>query len=143
MGKPVVDAEKVMVMMQLLKFIITFLSALFDDYGFLIKESKNTGSRFSGASILMASDEMEIFLAIERDEITAYFRSRFDKRKNNWYSTEVVLALLGHRDCLGVLDDRNSSLVKKELPGIIKRFQKPEAEKTLKFLDNIEKERSK
>ena len=91
MGEPVVDAEELIIMTKLLEFIITFLSTLFDDYGFLIRESKNTGNRFSGASILMASDEMEIFLAIERDEITAYFRSRFDKRKNNWYSTEVVL----------------------------------------------------
>ena len=128
-------------MTQLLKFIVTFLSALFDDYGFWIKESKNTGNRFSGASILMASDDVEIFLSIERDEITAYFRSICDKRKNNWYSTEVVLALLGHGDCLGVLDDRNSSLVEKELPNIIKRFQKSEVEETVKLLDKIEKER--
>jgi len=130
-------------MIQLLKFIVAFLPALFDEYGFLIKESKNSGNRFSGASILMVSSEVEIFLAIERDEITAFFRSMFDKRKSNWYSIEIILALLGHKDCSGVLDDYNSSLIRDELPQIINRFHKSEIEETLRLLDGTEKERSK
>jgi hypothetical protein len=130
-------------MIHLLKFIVTFLSALFEEYGFLIIESKNSGNRFLGASILMVSSEVEIFLAIERDEMTIRVRSLYDKRKNNWYSIEIILALLGHKDCYGVLDDRNSSLIQNELSEIIHRFSKSKIAETLRLLDGIEKERSK
>lgn len=126
-------------MTQLLKFIITFLSALFDEYGFFIKESKNSGNRFTGASVLISSDEVEIFLAIEREEITAYFRSLFDKRKNNWYSLDTVLSFLGYANASGVIDKRNSNLIRDELSRIINRFSKSEFEKTLVMLDGIEK----
>lgn len=130
-------------MTKLLQFILTFLSDLLDQYGFLITSSSNSGNAFSGASIIMASTEIEIFLAIERDEITAQFRSVYDKRKNNWYSAEIVLALVGHKKCLGVLDDRTGSHLKSELPAIIDYFQKSNIERTLKRLDEIEKERPK
>jgi len=132
-----------MIMTKLLKFILKYLSNLFDEYGFSITKSNNSGNRFSGASILLASAEMEIFMAVERDEITAQFRSVFDKRKNNWYSAEDVLALFEHKNCLGVLDDRVGSYIKDELSAIISRFQKSEIEQTLGLLDKIEKERSK
>lgn len=137
-----VHEEKIK-MTQLLQFIVTFLPSLFDEYGFYIKESKNSGNRFSGSSILIASSEVEIFLAIERDEMTSYFRSLFDKRKSNWYSSEVILALLGHIECRGVLDENNSSLIRDEMSEILKRFHKNEIRETLRLLDGIEKERSK
>ena len=130
-------------MNKLLQFIITFFSDLLDQHGFWITSSSNSGNVFSGASIVMASSEMEIFLAIERDEITAQFRSVFDKRKNNWYSAEIVLALVGHDNCLGVLDDGIGTYLKNDLPAIIDRFQKSNVERTLKRLDEIEKERTK
>jgi hypothetical protein len=130
-------------MTKLLQFIISFFSDLLDRYGFWISSSSNSGNAFSGASIVMASSEMEIFLAIERDEITAQFRSVFDTRKNNWYSAEIVLALVGHENCLGVLDDCIGNYLKNELPAIIDRFQKSNVERTLKRLDEIEKERTK
>jgi len=122
-------------MTKLLQFIMTFLSDLLDQYGFRITSSSNSGNIFSGASIVMASSEMVLFLAIERDEITAQFRSVFDTRKNNWYSAEIVLALVGHENCLGVLDDRIGNYLKNDLPAIINRFQKSNVEQTLKKLD--------
>ncbi|MBU1426200.1 MAG: hypothetical protein KKH12_13555 [Gammaproteobacteria bacterium] len=130
-------------MTQLLKYIVKFLSALFDDYGFYIKESSNSGNRFSGASILLASGDVEIFLAIERDEITAYFRSTHDLRKNNWYSSEIILSFLGHRAPCGVLDESTSTLIRNEIPRIVGCLRKSEAESTLVHLDEIEKHRSK
>lgn len=126
-------------MIQLLKFIVSFLSVLFDEYGFLIKESKNSGNRFSGASILLTSSDVEIFLAIERDEITACFRSMFDKQKSNWYSAEVVLSLLGYQDCLGIMNNHNSLLLRNKIPEVMRRFSESEFEKTLRQLDEIEK----
>lgn len=117
---------KILIMNKILKFILKYLSSLFDEYGFSIMKSNNSGNRFSGASILLASDEIEIFIAVERDEITAQFRSVFDKRKNNWYSAEVVLALFDYKNCNGVLDDRVGSFIKDELSVIINRFRKAE-----------------
>jgi len=142
MGQPVVHAEEVN-MIQLLKFIITYFQPLFEEYLFMIKDSENAGNRFSGASILMVSNEMEIFLAIERDEITADFRSIFDNRKSSWYSIDIILALLGYKGFSGVLDDRSSSLIRDELPEIIDRFGASKVEETLRLLDKLEKERSK
>lgn len=130
-------------MVQLLKYIVTYLSSIFDDYGFLIKNSTNSGNRFSGASILMASSEIEIFLAIERDEITMSFRSLFDKKKNNWYSSEVILALFGHTECCGIMNDYRSLLIKDEFSEIVNRFRKSEVEETLRLLNGIEKEMSR
>ena len=130
-------------MNKLLQFIINFLSALFDEYGFSIVSSNNSGNDFSGASILMTSSEIEIFLAVERNEITVQFRSLFDRRKSNWYSSEIVLALVGHKSGIGVIDERNGYSLKKLLPAIIDRFQKSDIEQTLKSLDELEKEIAK
>ncbi len=130
-------------MNKLFQFIINFLSALFDEYGFIITSSKNSGNDFHGASIIMSSSDLEIFLAIERDEITAQFRSLYDNRKNNWYSAEIVLTLLGNKGCIGVLDIRMANLLKIELPAIIDNFQKTEVERTIKCLEEIEKNRGK
>jgi hypothetical protein len=142
MGQSMVHAKEI-IMIKLLQFIVMFLSSLFEEHGFSITASNNSGNRFAGASILMASSEMEIFLAIERDEITAQFRSVFDKRKSNWYSVEIVLALVGRENCLGVIDDRIGSYIQSDLPAIISRFGKIEVEQTLKILDEIEKKRFK
>ena len=130
-------------MTQLLKYIISYFSILFDEYGFLIKESNNTGNKFSGASILLTSSELEIFLAIERDEITAFFRSVFDKRKNNWYSTDVILNFLGNKNSLGILNDTNSNMLRDGLPELVQRFHKNKIEETLELLDKIEKKKSR
>lgn len=82
-------------------------------------ESKNTGNRFSGASIRLASDEMEIFLAIERDEITVDVRSLFDKRKKYWYSIDTIFSILGHSEYKGVLDKNNAPILRDELSKLI------------------------
>lgn len=145
MGQSMVHAEKI-TMIKLLKFIVSFFSILFDEYKFSIKESKNSGNRFAGASILLTSNEVEIFLAIEKDEIVVYFRSVFDERKNSWdswYSSDLILTFLGHKDCLGVIDDRHSVLLRDRMNGILKHFSKNEYKKTLSCLDEIRKERSK
>lgn len=126
-------------MIQLLRFIITFLPELFEKYGFFIKNSNNSGNRFAGASILMASGEVEIFLAIERDEITASFRSLFDEKNNNWFSTDMVLAALGHKGFSGVVDDRTASLLRDELPVLMNRFQKADFKETVRLLSEIKK----
>jgi len=141
-GQSVVYAEDVN-MIHLRKFITTYLQALLDEYGFSIKTCEDSGNRFHGASIHMVSSEMEIFLAIERDEITAEFRSVFDKRKSKWYSGDIILTFIGHGGFSGVLDDRSASLIRDHLPEIINCFQKSKIEKTLKLLDEIKKERSK
>ena len=130
-------------MTKLLQFTIKFLSALFDEYGFSIASSENSGNDFAGASMVIASSEMEIFLAIERQEITAQFRSAFDKKKSNWYSAGTVLDLVGHKDCPGLLDDRTGSYIKDALPVIVSLFKQAEIERTLERLDEIERERSK
>lgn len=141
MDQSVVHEEKID-MSQLLRFVVTFFSVLFDEHGFLIKGSNNAGNRFSGASILLGSNEVEIFIAIERDEITAHFRSLYDKRKNNWYSSEIILAHLGYAEEHGVLNETNASLIRDQLPEILNCFHEAEVGRTLKNLDDIEKRKS-
>lgn len=127
----------------LLEFAVKYLYTLFDEYKFVIKESKNTGNRFSGSSIIIASNDIEIFLAIERDEITILFRSLFDIKNNNWYSIEVVMDFLGHKNCLGVMSDYNSSLLKDELKQIVLCFGEKQYVETLRKLDEIERKKAK
>jgi hypothetical protein len=142
MGKSVEFAEKIK-MTKLRDFIDKYLSSLLDEYDFLLKESKNSDNSFYGESVLVASSEVEIFIAIERDEITADFRSLFDKRKNNWYSSDVIFALLGHTACLAVLNHNNATLLRDKLPEILTLFRESKIKETLKLLDEIEDERSR
>lgn len=130
-------------MIRLFSFIIAFLPDIFEKYGFSIKNFHDSGNRFAGASIYMTSDEMEIFLAIERDEITISFRSLFDKKKNNWFSAEVVLAFLGHKGCSGVMGDQNSSLLRDEFKKLVTQFRKEQALETVEMLSKIKKNRSR
>lgn len=127
-------------MIQIFSFIVAFLPDLFEKYGFVICSSANSGNRFGGASIVMASGDVEVFLSIERDEITLSFRSLFDEKKN-WFSTETVLALLGHKGYSGVINDQSAVLLRDELPKIMKRFDKAEAGETVRLLCEIKKTR--
>jgi len=127
-------------MTKLLELITKYMSILFDKYGFYIRESKNSGNEFSGASILLSSDEMEIFLSIERGEVTAYIRSLYDKKKDNWYSLDVVLALVGNSGSSGIIKEDNAFLFQKKLPDIIEKFSRSRFSETLNRLDTIENE---
>lgn len=120
-------------MIRLLQLLIDFLSPLFDEYGFYIKSSNNDGSSFRGASILLASKDMELFLAIERDEITLQFRSAYDKKKN-WLSLSALLRYVGEDVSIDVLEENVLHLLRMKLPEIIGLLSEENAEKTIKAL---------
>lgn len=126
-------------MVTLLKFLIAHFSQLFDDYGFAITQSENSGNRFHGASILLRSKTLEIFFAFERDQFSAEFRSVEDKRKGSWYSVATILAYLGHKNCLGIFDKDTLRATKQALPQIVTLFEDDEIENILSSLDQIER----
>ena len=130
-------------MIQLLTFIVSVFATLFEKHQFYIKQSSNSGNRFHGSSILLSSADVEVFTAIERDEITVCFRSTHDRRQSNWYSAELILSLLGHPDCPGVMNEQNSGLLRDALPEILHRFRTDAVGETLSRLDEIKRRRNR
>ena len=86
---------------------------------------------------------MELQLSIERDEITLYFRSLYDKRKRNWYQFSLISKLLGREAVVGIMDESNSAFFADNMDEIMKRFRKEFAVTTIKQLDELKAERSK
>lgn len=130
-------------MNELNKILNKYLFSFVDKYGFEIKETKDSGNQFYGASIYMESDEIGIFLSIERNEVSIDICSLFDNRKNNWYYIGVPLTLLGYDEYRTEDGDFDFILIKSIIPEIIDCFSKVDIDKKLIKLDTIEKTLSK
>ena len=124
-------------MTKLLKFLIKYLHAAFDDFGFTISASQNSGKLSSGASVTLVSPELELFVSIDNDEIIASFRSLLVAQQSNCYSLAAVFELLGHIDEPGMFEGHDARILRKELPRIINCFSAIEYAETIKRLDII------
>jgi hypothetical protein len=130
-------------MIALLSFLIRYCPQLFERPGFRFKDSGVGRNPSEGSYILVESDDVQIYICNERDEITWQIRSMYDSRKKNWFSFDLVARLLNHEVATGIMGAVNSDLLSKNLERILLRFRKEDATTTLAQLNELKAERAK
>lgn len=130
-------------MIALLTFLIRFCPQLLEKPGFKFRDSEVGRNPIEGSYILLESDDVQIYICNERDEITWRIRSLDDRRNNNWFSFDLVSTLLGHRVATGVMDAANSEWLSKHQDKIITRFKKEQVAATLETLNELKAQRTK
>lgn len=127
----------------LLNFVVANCFGFFEKQCFKIKDLKVGKNPAEGNSILLESNDAEIFISNERDEITWQIRSLYDSDKRNWFSFDLVAQLLGCQVNTAIMDKKNSELLSRNAGQIIMRFKKDCALDSLDRLNELEKIRSK
>jgi len=130
-------------MITLLTFLIRFCSQLLVTPGFRFKDSAVGRTAAEGSYVLLESDDVQIYLSNEREQITWQIRSMYDPNTRNWFSFDLIARLLGHEISTGVMDAENSDLLSKKLDKIISLFRKEELTATLAELNELKAERAK
>ena len=129
-------------MITILTFLIHYCSELLEKPGFKFKDSEVGRNPAEGSYILLESDDMQIYVCNEREEMTWQVRSKHDPKNKNWFSFDLIAQLLGHKVATGVMDATNSDLLSKNLGKIIKHFRKEEVAETLAKLNKLKSERT-
>ena len=130
-------------MIDLLIFLIHFCPELFEKPGFRFKDSKAGPHAAAGSSLLLESDDVQIYICNERGAITWEIRSLYDSSNKNWFSFDLVSHLLGHQVKSGIMNPENSALLLSNLGQIINRFRKENVAATVKKLNELKAERAK
>lgn len=127
----------------LLNFVVGNCLGFFEKQCFKIKGLKVGENPAVGSSILLVSNDAEIFISNERDEITWQIRSLYDSNNRNWFSFDLVAQLLGYQINTAIMDKKNSELLSRNTGQIIMRFKKDCALESIDRLNELEKRRSK
>lgn len=130
-------------MTSLLNFIIRYCSRLFGKHGFRFKDSKVGQHPAAGSSILLESNDVQIYICDERDQITLQMRSMHDSKKRNWFSFDLISQLLGRQAATGVMDPANATFLSDNIDEIIGRFRANQLSETLNELNRLKAERTK
>lgn len=130
-------------MIALLTFLIRFCSHLLVTPGFRFKDSAVGRNSAEGSYVLLESDDLQICISSEREEITWQIRSLHDPKSRNWFSFDLVASLLGHEVSTGVMDAVNSVLLSENLDSIINLFSREEVTETLTKLGELKAKRAK
>jgi hypothetical protein len=129
-------------MLSLLEFLFRRCSRLFEPYSYRIKDSKVGRNPAEGSWILLESKDAEIFVSSERGEITWEMCSLYDSSKKNWFSFDLISALLGRRVTSGIMDKNNSEFLSRNIDSVVRLFVKDKAPKTIAELNELKKART-
>jgi len=130
-------------MTDLLNFLIRFCSHLFETPGFRFKDAAVGQNSAEGSYILMESDDLQIYVSNEREQITLQIRSVHDPKSKNWFSFDLIARLLGQKVPTGLMDATNCELLSKNIDTIIGCFERKKLNETLTKLDEFKNERAK
>jgi len=129
---------------EILRFLLSNLNFIYNDYGFKFIDSMSSKSFGGDGYITLQSDQMEIRILSDRNQMFLDFRSlKFDK-KNDWHSIDVIRQLItGNVFDNAVLDEKTASDIKDNFSDICGLFASSEVNETVSKLKKLEFERSK
>jgi len=131
-------------MTPILIFLAQCCPLLFFNYGFRIIDSSAFSERPDAGSILLDSKDAAFFFSCERDQIWLEIRSKYDSRKNNWYSFDLWRGLLtGVLPETAQMNEDNARFLQERLPELIELLKRPRVTTTLKKLDALREARTK
>jgi len=124
----------------LLKFLVNNCAPLFESHKFTITYTEVGPTHVSGASVILESEDVQIFLSIEKEEITLQIRS-LQEAKKNWHGFQQISLLLGHQTSTGLLNNEsNAVFLAKSWDEIVRRFDKEHLAETLETLNKLKSE---
>ena len=130
-------------MIQLLTFLIKFCPELLSNSAFRFLNSGTGENAEQGSFILLQSDDVQIYISNEKEQITWQIRSLHDPKSKNWFSFDLIAKLLNFEVCTGLMDAVNSDILSKNLNEIINQFEKNNISKTLVKLNKLIADRTK
>ena len=131
-------------MTELLKYIISYCTDLYEKFGFKIVDSVATSSFGGNGMVILESDEIKLKFIRDREQMFLDFLSKYDTKKNNWYSLDLIRQLLtNEQKCHSLLNKDNGHFLKNNIARIIEIYKKPNAIATLQSLAILEKKRTK
>ncbi len=144
MDQSVVAKAEKLKMDEILRFLLTNFSFVYNDYGFKFVDSMSSKSFGGDGYITLQSDHMEIRILSDRNQMFLDFRSLKYDKKNDWHSIDVIKQLITGNVCdNAVLDEKTVSNVKDNFSDICELFAPPDASETVSELKKLEFERSK
>lgn len=127
---------------ELLIFIMKFCSDLYYKFGFKFIDSDFYEG--DNSMIVLGREDMKLMFIKERDKLFLQFCSKFNKKKEDWYSLDLVRQLItNEQKYFSLLDESNGNFIKNNLEKILALFSKKEIDDTLTKLKKSEKIRSK
>ena len=116
---------------------------LLESSDFKVVRSESGRSGFEGASILMESNDVEIFVASEREQIAGWIRSKYDPNPQNWFSIDLISNLFARPAETGVMDEGNLQFLRSHMGQVIDRFRQTSVRQTLEQLNALKRARAK
>ena len=92
--------------------------------------------------MLFESHDIVVFVATERDQVSWWIRSKYDKDRRNWFSIDLVAQLLEETLVTGIMDSASEVFLRKNCDVIIEKFQRSAVGDTLRLLDELKKIRT-
>lgn len=130
-------------MNEILRFLITYCSDLYNKHGFRFEDSEISSS-FDNAYLKLGSETLEIVVILDRSQLFMDFRSRCEGSSQRAYSIDLVhQLLLGHDGGYSVLDEECGRFLQNNIGAILDRFRCSEACSTIRLLDDLRAERGR
>jgi len=128
---------------EVLYYILKYCSDFYKKYGFKFIDS-GVATSFGNAFIILKNENIELRFIIDKDQMFLDFHSNFDKKKNNWYSFDLIRQLIGGENkYFSILDENNGIFIQENTVKIFGVFNKDTFEQTLKELDFLRRKRTK
>jgi hypothetical protein len=131
-------------MRQILSFLATEGSFLYETYRFHIIDSVFVPSFGGTGSVTLRNEVLELKFWLERDRLFMDLRSVNSTSSNAWFSTDILKQLLCGEICdKSLMDQANVAFLKENLPELQSRFAVSKAAATEATCHDLEKRRTK
>lgn len=130
-------------MNDILKFLINYCSDLYLTRSFKFIDSEVSQS-FGNAILVLSNGVTSLKFTMDKGQMFLDFKSDFSKKKNDWYSFDLIRKLLREETgYYSILDDSNGKFISENLLEILSLFTVEMIDKTLMKLSKLEKKRAK
>ena len=128
-------------MNELLTYLVTRLSFLYNDYGARFVDSQVQGPH---AVIVLEAGPLRLRLVRDRDQIFVDFQSAENSSEDEWFSFDVIRQLLtGEVVDSAQMDDDKARFIQDHFQEIVETFQPTRRNETERTLHEYERARAK
>lgn len=128
---------------EILEFLLKYCRELYNKHGFKFVDS-GVFEPFRNSFLIMENANLQIRFILDRSQLFLDFRWKFDKKKDSWYSFDLIRQLLTEEtDYHSIMDEQNGQFMQEHLEKILEFFEQEKADNTLAKLKSLEKQRAK
>jgi hypothetical protein len=127
-------------MNELLTYLVSHFSFLYNDYGARFVDSQVRGPH---ASLVLEAGELRIRLVRDRSQLFIDFQSRENRSENDWTSFDIIRQFLtGEVADSAVMDDAKAEFIRDQFSAILDAFSSPKRKETDEKLHEYEHARA-